>query len=206
MPQEKPFYKTAWFWTLIVAILVIIGFFTGVKIHNQKEADKREAAANAYKVTYSDYSKIKVGLTDGDSADKVKKDLGKTSTSNVSKATGTEIATYSWNKVKNGDVGSNIAVTITDGHATNKTISGLKVKRDKKINLKQYNSVKVGAGYNDTLDKLGKPNSYLVTINKDGTTTKTIGYTSGLNGGDSAMILLTFNDNRLSDKSQLSLK
>lgn len=197
--EKKPFYKRIWFW-IVVIVLVLIGFGTAGSSSSSNEGSNN-------KVTYANYKDIKLSKNDGSTKEQVKKLFGKkpedTSTDDLD---GVKTDTQTWENVKGASTGSNVTVGFEDGHAVNKIITGLKVKRNSKITLDDYDSLQTGATKQDVLNKFGKPNGYTHT-DILGEVSEDWSYTSDIKGDTGANFVISFNQNgTVSNKTQTSMK
>ena len=117
--EKKPFYKKIWFWVVVV-ILVIGGFSAAGGSDDEadssdsttKTEDKSSSSKKpASKITKSNFDKINVSESDGDSVDSVKKLFGK-DPDDTSEDTIEDVKSemYTWDNVDNRSLGSNIRV------------------------------------------------------------------------------------------------
>ncbi|WP_423774692.1 DUF3862 domain-containing protein [Bombilactobacillus mellifer] len=63
-------------------------------------------------------------------------------------------------KIQNCDLGSTFAVGFSNGKAISKTITGLKVSRNKKLILQDFNQIQDGQSREDVFNTLDTPNEY----------------------------------------------
>lgn len=197
--EKKPFYKRVWFWIVVVLLI-----FVGVGAANGGGSN---SANDNNKVSYSNYKKIKLSGNDGSTKNDVKNLFGKkpedTSTQEIE---GVKTDTQTWEKVKNGDVSSNVTVGFDDGHAVNKVITGLKVDRKSQITLTDYDSLQTGATKDEVLKKFGKPNGYTHT-DILGKVSEDWSYTSKIKGDTGANFIVSFDENGVvNNKTQTSMK
>lgn len=194
--EKKPFYKHIWLW-----IVVILLIFAGIGIANGSNNNTTN------KVSYANYKKVKLSKVNGTTKTEAKKIFNKkpedTSTQEIE---GVKTDTQTWDHVKNGDASSNITVGFEDGRAVNKIISGLKVKRNSKITLDDYDKLQSGSSKQDVIDSFGKPNGYTNT-NILGKVTEDWSYTSDVKGDSGANFIISFDENgNVIDKTQTSMK
>jgi len=212
--EKKPFYKKIWFWVVVV-ILVIGGFSAAGGSDDEadssdsttKTEDKSSSSKKpASKITKSNFDKINVSESDGDSVDSVKKLFGK-DPDDTSEDTIEDVKSemYTWDNVDNGSLGSNIIVGFSNDHVISKNITGLKVNRGKDITKKDLNSIQNGTSKDDVKNKFGKPNGYDIT-NIAGQTDEMWEYTSGVKGGAGANFNITFTNDVVSGKSQSEME
>lgn len=110
------------------------------------------------------YEKVKIGsYGSGDAEGTTIKEatdiLGKPNTTSTSKSQGTKIKAYTWKKKK-----MEIGISFIKDKAVMKVIAGLDWKRDKKITVKDFDSVKDKSSYKNVVRKLGEPDG--VTENR----------------------------------------
>lgn len=65
-----------------------------------------------------------------------------------------------WDKIPNGDLGSNFSVGFSNDRATSKTITGLKVSRNKILTLQDFNQIQDGQSREEVFNTLDTPNEY----------------------------------------------
>lgn len=208
---KKPFYKKVWFWLLVVVVIIGVG--------SQMGGSKGEAKDSASKTTekaktttpkddgisLADFEAIKLSETEGTAkADLVKK-FGKADSSSETTVESLKAEDLVWNKVADGDFGANVIIGFSNDHAISKAITGIKVKRDKKIDLATFESIQNGMSQDDLYKKLGKPNSYSLT-EIAGYSANMVSYTSDIKGDMGANFNVTISNGAVAGKSQTSMK
>ncbi|WP_334328773.1 DUF3862 domain-containing protein [Companilactobacillus sp. HBUAS59699] len=216
--KKKPFFKKWWFW-LLITILIALSV-TGYYIYqNNNSSDKTESSSKTTKpikknntnnkdkggIRLDNYNGIYLSQSDGMSLATLQKLFGNYASNSDSTIGDVQATSYTWKKIANGDLGASLIVGFVNDHAISKSISGLKVKRNKKITLDLYNQIQNGQSEQDVVNLLGKPNGYSET-SVENTTSKVYSYTSDVKGEIGANIVITFTDGAVSSKNQLSVQ
>ncbi|UQS82576.1 DUF3862 domain-containing protein [Bombilactobacillus folatiphilus] len=214
--SKKHFYKRWWFW-LILIVLVIIAIVSGgsggsssktAKSHNKTEKTASNQKSNNPKkdgASLTDFKAIKLGTSDGSTEQELEDKFGSPSTTSTQTIENIKASDKIWNKVQNGDIGANFTVGFSNGKAISKAITGLKVKRDKKITLNDFNSIQNGQSIDDITKKFGQPNGYSET-NIDGQESEDLTYDSGINGDMGANLIINTQNGQVSGKTQTQMK
>lgn len=153
------------------------------------------------KLTLANFNKIKVVEKTGSTPAEVITLFGRNADS-LSKATVKKLKAtiYTWEGIKGGTNGSNIAVEFANGVAIAKQITGLKVNRAKKITQADYNSLTKNMTQAQVEQKLGKPNGY--SVSNYGKTNAVLWlYTSDIKSDTSTSIYVTFQNGKLVAKN-----
>lgn len=211
---KKHFYKSWWFWTIVAILLLAGGGFAGMKMtetgpfapttkvsKKNSTSTKKKTSTTKKGVTLAQYNGIFINENYGLSASKTESVIGKASTTSTNDQTNI----YTWNNIKNGQLGSKLNVTFINDHATGKAISGLKVSRSEKLGLDVYNSIQNGQNEATIVNNVGKPNGYTESI-ANGTTTKTWTYSSGVKGDTGANFIISFSNGKVNGKSQSGMQ
>ncbi|KRL63769.1 DUF3862 domain-containing protein [Lactobacillus psittaci] len=206
--KKKPFFKKIGFWILIV-ILIIIGASIGGKGGNSAKNSSNNSISSSKSsnlLSLANFDKINLSSTNGDSKANVRKLFGKKESS-TSSSTIENIKTelLTWSNVDNGDIGSNITINFDNDHAVSKSISGLKVKREKKISLSDFEAIQNGQTKDEIKKKFGNPNGYTIT-NISGHTSEMWDYTSDIKGELGANFNISFTNDQVSGKAQYEMK
>ena len=208
--KKKPIYKRIWFW-LVVLILVgadssTFGQNTSNSTSSSNASSSSKSSSNGNLVSLTNFNKINLSSSNGDSKETIRKLFGKkeasTSSSTVENIK-TELLT--WDSVDNGSFASNITINFDNDHAVVKSISGLKVNRSKKLSLSDFEAISDGQSQDDVKKKLGEPNGYTIT-DLAGYKSEVWEYTSGIKGSVGANFNITFTDGKVSGKSQYEMK
>ncbi|BDR59459.1 DUF3862 domain-containing protein [Xylocopilactobacillus apicola] len=154
------------------------------------------------------YNKIKVRKDKGMTINQVKKLLGEPSTQSTK---GISRVLYWFYKDDQNDTKEiRTIILFKDGRAYSKHISGLEVKRKKKIGLDDYNKVHRNDKYSDVIKQLGIPNGFSESYFTSNELLQGISYTYDLNHNapeqEKPRIYLDFSDGKLSVKDQEYLK
>lgn len=153
------------------------------------------------KLTLANFNKIKVVEKTGSTPAEVITLFGRNADS-LSKATVKKLKAtiYTWEGIKDGTNGSNIAVEFANGVAIAKQITGLKVNRAKKITQADYKSLTKNMTQAQVAQKLGKPNGY--SVSNYGKTNAVLWlYTSDIKSDTSTSIYVTFQNGKLVAKN-----
>lgn len=206
--QKKPFYKRVWFWILVVLVVIIgASAMDGKKGTGAKSApaSSKSSSTASNGITKSQWDKIKLSESDGDSVNSVKKDFGKPNSTSTSTVENVKADMYTWNRVANASLGGTVVVGFSDGHAISKSIANLKVSRSKKITLNDFNTIQNGQTKSQIESKFGKPNGYDISTIA-GQTTEIWTYTSGIKGSAGANFNVTFTNDAVSGMTQSSME
>lgn len=226
--KKKPFYKRIWFWLLVVVVLIIgsqMGNSDSSSDSNKSSSSSSKVESNSSTTTSSstssstastssqatngltkeNFDKIVISDSSGTSENDVKSMFKKTPESTDTQTIDdTSANMYTWSGVKNGDITSTVVIGFENGHAISKDISGLKVKRAKKITLAQFNSIQNGLTKAEVQKQLGDPNGYSL-VNILDSSSEDWNYTSGIQGDFGANFSITFTDGKVSGKNQMSM-
>lgn len=214
--EKKPFYKRVWFWILVV--FLIIGGFGAVGGGSDEKADSSSSSKtenstkkapvkhSTSKITQENFDKIAVSDSNGWTQDQVKKLFGKdadsTSTQTIENIKADDLI---WNNVNGGSLASAITIGFSNGHVVSKGIAGLKVRRDKKIALADFNKIQNGMSKDQVKEIIGSPNGYTIS-SIAGQTNDMWEYSSDINGNVGANFNITFTNDVVSGKSQSEMK
>lgn len=210
--EKKPFYKKIWFWVLVVIIVfAAVGSLGGGSDDKADKADKASSASSeskkpVSKVTQANFDKIQVSESNGWTQDQVKKLFGKDADSTSSQTIeNVKADDLIWNNVDGGDIASAITIGFSNNHVISKGIAGIKVDREKKITLADFNKIQNGMSKDNVKKLVGDPNGYdLSSI--AGQTSNMWEYTSKVSGDIGANFNVTFTNDVVSGKSQSSMK
>lgn len=138
---------------------------------------------------------------EGSSLDDVKKLLGEPKESEKDDSYGIETEIMTWEKKS-----TTITLTFSKNKVVHKEIQGYLYNRTSKIGLKEFNALADNLSYADAVKTLGNPDGYSEMI-IDGENTKTAYWQTGIKrkNGD-ATIVLTFDKDVLTSKTQQELK
>ncbi|GHV98568.1 hypothetical protein lacNasYZ03_00040 [Lactobacillus nasalidis] len=195
---------------LIAAAALALTACSSKKTSTSTESAKKAASSisssnvvkqTSNKINLENYRKIKVVEKTGATPSEVTALLGRSADAkSKAKTTGLNATIYTWEGVQNGSAGSNLTVEFANGVAIAKQISGLEVSRSKKITVKDYKSLKKGMTQDEVEEIIGKPNGYSESDYSSAETVLWL-YTSGLKSDSSASFYVTFQNNKLIDKS-----
>lgn len=153
------------------------------------------------------FDQIKVGnfLSQGEggsTTDEVKQLLGNPTSSTTTSSNGVKVKQLTWTK---GAV--TVAIqTLDSNKVVSKEITGFKWgKRDEKITLGEFNNIADGSTYQDIVNKYGEPDG-LHEANVTGTKITNAVWLTGIKGDDGASATLSFENDKLTTKSQTKLK
>ncbi|MFC6176204.1 DUF3862 domain-containing protein [Companilactobacillus huachuanensis] len=214
--KKKHFYKSWWFWTIVVVLILAGSGVAGMKMTStgpfhqtskvsKSKKTKKKSTSKKTDVTFAQYSGIFLNESSGTPIATVQRLLGKPSSTSTSTANNAKTEINTWNNIENGDLGSNLTVNFVNGHAISKAISGLKVVRSEKLGLDAYSSVQNGMQEDTILTNVGKPNGYSESFNSD-KTSKSYTYSSGVSGNTGANFVVNFTNGTVSGKSQTGMK
>ncbi|GEL13985.1 hypothetical protein FC15_GL001680 [Lapidilactobacillus concavus DSM 17758] len=216
---KKPFYKRVWFWVLAIIVIAVVGSKLGggssdkddksTAKTEEKSSKSSSSKKDDGKITRKQFDAVKLGdlmksAEGGATIDELKKEFGNPDSTSSSTTNGVKTDIVTWTNVEGG-LGANIVVSFTDGHAFSKAITGFKFNRDKKISLADFNSLADGTAYSDVVNKFGEPDGYDETL-IDGSKSVMATYMSGVKGDIGANFNVTFTDDKVSGKSQTSMK
>lgn len=167
------------------------------------------ASSNKAKITRSDFDNVQIGdllqqSEGGMTIEEAKQKFGdpKSTTSSTTDDIQTDV--YTWTGV-DGKLAASMILSFANGKAFDKNLTGFKLTRKNKITLEQFNNLQNGASYNDVINELGEPDD----INESligGTKNVIASYISGMQGDLGANMTLTFDNDALTNKSQMNLK
>lgn len=220
--EKKPFYKKIWFWVVVVIIVLGAGGMAGGSDDKADTADSSSSSAktesaktvakkapakqSASKITQANFDKIAVSDSDGWTQDQVKKLFGKdadsSSTQTIQDVKADDLI---WNGVSGGSFASAITIGFSNNHVVSKGIAGLKVKRDKKLTLADFNKIQNGMTKDQVKEIVGDPNDYS-TSSIMGQTDDMWEYSSNISGDVGANFNVTFTNGTVSGQSQSSMK
>ena len=217
--EKKLFYKRVWFWILAIIVIAVIGSQLGggssdkddksTAKTEEKSSKSSSSKKDDGKITRKQFDAVKLGdlmnkAQNGASVDELKKQFGEPESTTSSTNEGVKTDILTWTNVE-GDFGTNIVIGFTDNHAFSKSITGFKFNRDKKISLADFNSLADGTAYSDVVNKFGEPDGYDETLISDQKTVIAT-YMSGIKGDAGANFNVTFTNDKISGKSQTSMK
>lgn len=153
------------------------------------------------------FDQIKVGnfLSQGDGGstiDEVKQLLGSPTSTTTTSSNGVKLKQLTWTK---GAV--TVAIqTLDSNKVVSKEITGFKFgKRDEKLTLGEFDNIADGSTYQSIVDKYGEPDG-LHEANVAGTKITNAVWLTGIKGDDGAKATLSFENDKLSSKTQTKLK
>jgi len=223
--RKKPFFKKWWFW-LIIALIIIAGIGFGVfgyinnkndsstnkdkteKVEKSKSSTKKKKTSSSSTsdgITLDQFNNIALDSDNGTSWDTIKPIFGTPTSHSTSNVQGVDVDVQTWDKVVNAESGSSVSVGFANNHAISKTISGLKVKRDSKIDIQKYAQIESDQSTADIEKLLGLPNSY-DDSSVNGTSINKLTYTSGIKGDSGAKIVITFTNDKVTEQTQSGVK
>ncbi|APU71420.1 DUF3862 domain-containing protein [Companilactobacillus crustorum] len=214
---KKHFYKRWWFWTIIIILLLAGGGILGMQMTStgpftqtekqttKKKPKTKKKATTKTGVTLAQYKGIFLDQNSGTPSATVERLLGKPSATSTTTSQDSKTELDTWNKIQNGQLGSNLKVTFASGHAINKAITGIKVKRSKTLGMDEYSSVQNGQSEAVIMANLGQPNGYRESI-VDGKNVVELTYSSGVSGASGANFIVNLTDGSVSGKSQTGMK
>lgn len=183
----------------------------GASTSSQSSSSSKSTAASsssskpANKINESNFNKIKIG-SNGSTIKQVQALFGKKAnqTSEV-QVSGTTAKNYTWSGLEGGNTVSGISIAFANGKAVQKTITGKKVTRPKKISQADFEKVQTGMSESQVKKLLGEPDtlSYAVI---NGQSIDVFSYTTGVKGDIGANAMFTFNNDSMTAKSQSGLK
>lgn len=157
------------------------------------------------KVNESNFNKIKIG-SNGSTIKQVQALFGKkaSQTSEV-QVSGTTAKNYTWSGLEGGNTVSSISVAFSNGKAVQKTITGKKVVRSKKISQADFEKVQTGMSKSQVKKLLGEPDTFSYAV-INGQSIDVFSYTTGVKGDVGANAMFTFNNDSMTAKSQSGLQ
>lgn len=222
---KKHFYKSWWFWGIIIIVLLAAGGLAGMKMTNmgpfsQTETKTSQKSSSSSKsttktksnsskknkgITLNDFNGIYLSQSDGFSPEQLENVFGKPANTTEGAIQTLKTSASTWSNIANSQLGANMTVNFSNGHAINKTISGLKVKRASKLGLADFNKIESNQTIADVINQLGKPNGYTVT-NINGANSTDLTYSSDINGDTGANFIINFTNDKANGKSQTGLE
>lgn len=178
---------------------------------SQSSSSSKSTAASsssskpANKVNESNFNKIKIG-SNGSTIKQVQALFGKkaSQTSEV-QVSGTTAKNYTWSGLEGGNTVSGISVAFANGKAVQKTITGKKVTRSKKISQADFEKVQTGMSKSQVKKMLGEPDTFSYAV-ISGQSIDVFSYTTGVKGDVGANAMFTFNNDAVTAKSQSGLQ
>lgn len=152
------------------------------------------------------FDKIKVGDLmskgqGGNTEKEVTALLGSPNSTTSSKTEGIKTSGATWNKGK-----VSVTVAYVDKHAISKMITGFKwTGRPAKLDKKAFNAIADGSTYESVVKKYGEPDGLDESLIM-GSRKTTASWITGVKGDTGANAVLTFTNNKLTDKTQTDLK
>ena len=179
---------------------------TSSKITKKVSSADNEKRISQNKEFRTKFDKIKIGDLSqkgqgGSTVTQLKSLLGSPNSSSSTKTSGMKTKSFTWMKD-----GSTITVVTIDDNAVSKLITGFKfASRPEKLTLKAFDSIKDGSSYDSVVSKFGEPdglNESLIMGSKHVTAT----WLTGVKGDSGANAEFDFTNNKLTTKTQTSLK
>lgn len=173
---------------------------------SKKKSSSVDKIISQNKELRSKFDQIKVGDLmskgkGGDTEKQVKALLGSPNSTTSSKTEGIKTSGASWTKGK-----VTITVAYVDKHAISKMITGFKwTGRPAKLDKKAFDAIADGSTYESVIKKYGEPDGLdesLIMGKKKVSAT----WLTGVKGDTGANAVLTFTNNKLTDKTQTDLK
>lgn len=182
----------------------------GASTSSQSSSSSKSTATSvssksANKVNESNFNKIKIG-SNGSTIKQVQALFGKkaSQTSEV-QVSGTTAKNYTWSGLEGGNTVSGISVAFANGKAVQKTITGKKVVRSKKISQADFEKVQTGMSKSQVKKLLGEPDTFSYAV-INGQSIDVFSYTTGVKGDVGANAMFTFNNDSMTTKSQSGLQ
>lgn len=182
----------------------------GASTSSQSSSSSKSTATSASskstnKVNESNFDKIKIG-SNGSTIKQVQDLFGKkaSQTSEV-QVGGTTAKNYTWSGLEGGNTVSGISVAFANGKAVQKTITGKKVVRSKKISQADFEKVQTGMSKSQVKKLLGDPDTFSYAV-INGQSIDVFSYTTGVKGDIGANATFTFNNDSMTTKSQSGLQ
>lgn len=172
---------------------------------SSKSATTSVSSKSTNKVNERNFNKIKIG-NNGSTIKQVQALFGKkaSQTSEV-QVSGTTAKNYTWSGLEGGNTVSGISVAFANGKAVQKTITGKKVTRSKKISQADFEKVQTGQSKSQVKKQLGEPDTFSYAM-INGQSIDVFSYTTGIKGDVGANAMFTFNNDALTTKSQSGLQ
>lgn len=173
---------------------------------SKKKSGSADKIISQNKELRSKFDQIKVGDLmskgqGGDTEKQVKALLGSPNSTTSSKTEGIKTSGATWNKGK-----VSITVAYVDKHAISKMITGFKwTGRPAKLDKKAFNAIADGSTYESVVKKYGEPDGLDESLIM-GSRKTTASWITGVKGDTGANAVLTFTNNKLTDKTQTDLK
>lgn len=221
---KKPFYKKVWFWVLAIIVVGAIGGSLG----GEETASNTESTGNTEKTTNKketkeetkkeddsnlkvDYDAIVIGDLlgggDGTTYDAVVEKFGEPDSTSDSEIEGVVTKLATWSGLKGGDMMSSLSISFNDNKAVSKAVSGLKVSKNDKATLEQFNAVTTDGSYSyeQAVETFGEPDGFSETL-LNGVSQNMAMWTANVDGDLGANFNITFEDGTATAKSQYSMK
>lgn len=172
---------------------------------SKSTASSSSSSKPANNVNESNFNKIKIG-SNGSTIKQVQALFGKkaSQTSEV-QVSGTTAKNYTWSGLEGGNTVSGISVAFANGKAVQKTITGKKVTRSKKISQADFEKVQTGMSKSQVKKMLGEPDTFSYAV-ISGQSIDVFSYTTGVKGDVGANAMFTFNNDAVTTKSQSGLQ
>lgn len=172
---------------------------------SSKSTTTSVSSKSTNKVNESNFNKIKIG-SNGSTIKQVQALFGKkaSQTSEV-QVSGTTAKNYTWSGLEGGNTVSGISVAFANGKAVQKTITGKKVTRSKKISQADFEKVQTGMSKSQVKKQLGEPDTFSYAV-INGQSIDVFSYTTGVKGDVGANAMFTFNNDAVTTKSQSGLQ
>lgn len=170
------------------------------------QQSKKNEVISQNKELREKFDQIKVGnfLSQGEggsTTDEVKQLLGNPTSTTTTSSNGVKVKQLTWTK---GAV--TVAIqTLDSNKVISKEITGFKFgKRDEKLTLGEFDNIADGSTYQSIVDKYGEPDG-LHEANVAGTKITNAVWLTGIKGDDGANATLSFENDKLSSKTQTKL-
>ena len=173
---------------------------------SKKKSSSVDKIISQNKELRSKFDQIKVGDLmskgkGGDTEKQVKALLGSPNSTTSSKTEGIKTSGASWTKDK-----VTITVAYVNKRAISKMITGFKwTGRPAKLDKKSFDSIADGSTYESVIKKYGEPDGLDESLIM-GKKTVSATWLTGVKGDTGANAVLTFTNNKLTDKTQTDLK
>lgn len=173
---------------------------------SKKKSSSVDKIISQNKELRSKFDQIKVGDLmskgkGGDTEKQVKALLDSPNSTTSSKTEGIKTSGASWTKGK-----VTITVAYVDKHAISKMITGFKwTGRPAKLDKKAFDAIADGSTYESVIKKYGEPDGLDESLIM-GKKTVAATWITGVKGDTGANAVLTFTNNKLTDKTQTDLK
>lgn len=173
---------------------------------SKKKSSSVDKIISQNKELRSKFDQIKVGDLmsngkGGDTEKQVKALLGSPNSTTSSKTEGIKTSGTSWAKGK-----VTITVAYVNKRAISKMITGFKwTGRPAKLDKKSFDSIADGSTYESVVKKYGEPDGLYESLIM-GKKTVSATWLTGVKGDTGANAVLTFTNNKLTDKTQTDLK